>query len=232
MDDISCLTGFQEVKSRVALAALERAGALAHLGDEKMWMQVQLSDWKDAEIQKVIDAHNLHQNHRKTQLSRMIAYAESNDCRRSIILNHFGDTGPAEASICCDNCQARKSDNIPTSDPASLAQSERVALIVLDTVGRLPRSLGKEKIAQILKGSKARDIQEFGYDKHIYYGRLATFSVNAIKALIDQLLNMNYLKVIGGKYPVLQLTVQGEVFNCAESINSRQAATLGFYTYD
>ena len=195
----------------MALAALERAGALAHLGDEKMWMRVQLYDWKDAEIHKVIDANKLHQKHRKTQLSRMVAYAESNDCRRTIILNHFGDTGPAEASICCDNCQARKSDNIPASDPAGLTPLERTALIILDCIRRLQCDVGKQKVAQILKGSKAKDIQQYHYDKHIYYARLADFKLDEIKIMIDQLVDMKYIKVLGGEYPVLHLTPQGEI---------------------
>ena len=83
-------------------------------------------------------------------------------------------------------------------------------MIVLDTIRRMRIDVGKEKIAQILKGSKAKDIQQFGYNKHIYYGRLAVFSQHEIKEIIDQLLNMKYIKVIGGKYPVLRLTPQGE----------------------
>lgn len=210
VDDLSCLTGMQEVKVRVGLAELERAGALEHLGDEGLRMRVKLHGRSSLEIQTVTDRLKQHHAHRKAQLERMIDYAESNTCRRSIILKHFGDMGSAEADICCDNCQARQPSITAANHVSALTQSERVALIVLDSVRRLPRRVGSEKIAQILKGSKAKDILRLRLDKNIYYGRLAFFSLAEIKKIIEQLLEKRYLKVIGGKYPVLCLTPQGE----------------------
>jgi len=210
IDDLSCLTGLQEVKVRVGLAELERAGALEHQGDKGLRMRVKLHGWKTPEIQAVTERLKQHQAHRRAQLEHMIAYAESNTCRRSIILKHFGDIGPTEAEVCCDNCQARQPALTAANDVSELTQSERAALIVLDTVRRLPRGVGSEKIAQILKGSKAKDILQFGYDKNTYYGRLAVFSLAELKQMVDQLLEMRCLKVIGGEYPVLRLTPQGE----------------------
>jgi ATP-dependent DNA helicase RecQ len=210
IDNISTLTGMQEIKVRVGLAALERASALERQGDEGIRIWFRLLEWKNQEIWFVIERHKQHQVHRKKQLEYMVAYAESNACRRRIILEHFGDSGRAEAPICCDNCQVHQSACAPAKAVDELAQSERVALIVLDAIRRLRIDVGKKKIAQILKGSKAKDIQQFGYMKHIYYGRLAVFSQDVIKEIIDQLLDMKYIKVIGAKYPVLRLTPQGE----------------------
>ena len=84
-------------------------------------------------------------------------------------------------------------------------------MIVLDTVHRMKQSVGRGKIAQILKGSKAQDILRYGYDKHTYYGRLAVFRQTEIEEMINQLLDTGYLKVIGGEYPVLRVTPQGEI---------------------
>ncbi|HNT53794.1 MAG TPA: RecQ family ATP-dependent DNA helicase [Anaerolineaceae bacterium] len=209
-DDLSCLSGMQAVKVRVGLEELERAAAIEHLGDDGMRMRFKLHEWKDPAIQAAIERHQQHQAHRKAQLERMIAYAESNDCRRRLILKHFGDTGPAEAEICCDNCQARQPAPAPVARATVLTQSERTALIVLDTVRRLPHNVGKEKIVQILRGSKAKDISQFGYDRSTYYGRLADLPASELKQVLDQLLEMKYLKVIGGTYPVLRLTPHGE----------------------
>lgn len=209
-DDLSRSTGLQEVKVRVGLSELERAGILEHLGDEGMRMSIKLHAWKNLEIQAVTDRLQQHQAHRKTQLNRMIVYAESNTCRRVILLKHFGDMGPAEAEICCDNCQAHQ-PILPVITPTqTLKQSERVALIVLDTVRRLPRGVGKEKIVQILKGSRAKEIMQFGYDKTTYYGRLVVCSSAELRQVVDQLIEKRYLKVIGGEYPVVGLTPQGE----------------------
>ncbi len=209
-DELSCLSGMQAVKVRVGLEGLERAAVIEHLGDDGLRMRFKLHEWKAPAIQAAIERHQQHQAHRKAQLERMIAYAESNNCRRRLILEHFGDAGPAEAEICCDNCQTRQ--HLPPSPTGAVAltQTERVPLIVLDTLRRLPRDVGREKIVQILRGSKAKDISQFGYDRSTYYGRLADLSASKLKQVVDQLIEMKYLKVVGGAYPVLRLTPQAE----------------------
>ena len=139
MDDLSRLTGMHEVQVRVGLAELERAGVLSHLGDEGLRMRIKLHDWNQLNIQDVAAKLKLHQAYRKTQLDSMIAYAESNACRRRIILKHFGDLGPVEADVCCDNCQAHHSVPVAAKPVEAQTRSERVALIVLDTVHRMRR---------------------------------------------------------------------------------------------
>lgn len=209
-DDLSRLTGLQEVKVGVGLSELERAGVLEHLGDEGMHMWIKLHVWKDLDIQAVTHRLEQHQAYRKAQLNCMIAYAESNKCRRRIILEHFGDVGRAEAEVCCDNCLARQ-PVLSTVKPAdALSQSDRVALIVLDAVRRLPHSVGKEKIVKILRGSREKDIEQFGYEKTTYYGSLAGYSSSEVKQVVGQLIGMGYFKLIGSKYPVISLTPQGE----------------------
>lgn len=210
LDDLSRSTGLQEVKVRVGLSELERAGILEHMDDEGMRMWIKLHAWKNLEIQAVTHRFEQHQAHRKAQLERMIVYAESNTCRRRIILEHFGDMGSAKAEVCCDNCQARQPALPVVRLTEPLNPSERVALIVLDTVRRLPRGVGKEKIVQILKGSKAKDIMQLGYEKTTYYGRLAVYSSAELRQVADQLLEKRYLKAIGSEYPVVGLTPQGE----------------------
>lgn len=210
LSELSRLTSMQEVKLRVGLSALERAGALEHLWDDGLRMYIKRLTWQPTEIQAATEGLKAHQAHRLTQLEHMIAYAESSDCRRCLILKHFGDTGPAEAGVCCDNCQARRPVEAPGKEMDALSQSERTALVVLDTVRRLGQRVGRDKVAQVLKGSQAQDIVKFGYNKCVYYARLAVFKQAEIKQMIDQLCKAGYLKVVGGEYPVLRLTPQGE----------------------
>jgi ATP-dependent DNA helicase RecQ len=211
IDDICALSGLPQTKVRVGLSQLERAGMLEHLGDEGLRMRVKLTGWKASETEAIAQKFRLHQEHRQKQLSAMIKYAESNNCRRKILLKYFGDPGEAEAEACCDNC--RVNETAPSEvnpDVSTLEHSERAALIILDTVRRMKIHVGREKIAQILKGSKAKDILRYGYDKNTYYSRLAVFQQNEIEAMVDQLLEIGTLKVIGGKYPVVCLTPKGE----------------------
>ena len=220
IEDFSLLTGMPEVKVRLGLAELEGAGACERLGDAGLRMLLRRGQWNDRAVAAGAARVKEHQQHRKIQLKHMIRYAETNTCRRRIILDHFGDRGDAQAPQCCDNCLAQQQARahpvssavtaVPTVEAAQMQQPQRVALIILDTVHRLHNNVGREKLAQILKGSHAADIQKFHYDRNIYYGRLAVFMQREVVNLIDQLIPQGYLKVIGGKYPVVNLTAQGE----------------------
>jgi ATP-dependent DNA helicase RecQ len=230
IEDLCMLSSMPEVKVRVTLSELERAGMLVHVGDQGLRMNMQVNTWNTAEAKTIIGALKQHQEHRREQLRAMSTYAESNTCRRKILLKYFGDAGTADAEDCCDNCAAARPATISAtsnfeqpekSDAHQLPNAERAALIILDTVRRLKHGVGRGKLAQILKGSKAKDIMKFGYNKNIYYGRLAVFRQIEIEAMIDQLHEMGYLKVVGGEYPVLTLTPQGAV-----AVQNKQAIPL------
>jgi ATP-dependent DNA helicase RecQ len=211
-DDLSLATGLPDIKIRVGMAQLEAVGALEHLGDDGMRMLLRRGAWNDAAVQATTDGVEQRRAHRRDQLAAMIAYSEANSCRRRIILDHFGDRGPADAAVCCDNCQARAAAPTPagSGDLASMSHAERAALIILDTVRRMKWSVGRKKLAQTLAGSQASAMKEFGYDSNLYYGRLAVFKIREIEHLINQMIDMKYLKVIGGEQPVLRLTPQGQ----------------------
>jgi ATP-dependent DNA helicase RecQ len=212
-DDLSLATGLPEVKVKVGLAQLETAGTVQRLGDAGLRMLLRLGPWDEAAVRATAAVVEERRRHRRAQLAQMIAYAEANSCRRRILLDHFGDHGPAEAPRCCDNCLSRQTapSFAPAGDVSYLSQAERTALIILDALRRLKWEVGRGKLAQLLKGSRAKDMQRFGYDQNTYYGRLEVFTLQEIEDLIGQLITQGYLKVVGGELPVLRLTPQGEV---------------------
>ena len=206
LDDLTGYTGLPEIKTRVALEQLEAAGALARLPDEAGGLIcIQPRILSENALQKIAGQVEAHRKHKRTMLAKMVQYAETNDCRRSLILNHFGDTGSTDAPICCDNCLSRAEIEEAESRPAE-TQSERAALIVLETISRV--NLGKQKIAKLLRGSKARDITR--YTRHPNYGKFAALQMGEIEALIDQLLQAGYIKSIGSRLPMLGLTPKGQ----------------------
>lgn len=239
---ISELTGLHPVQIKVGISALENAGALQHLGDVGTRMHFRQGEWDAKRIETVMRDNQNHLRHRQAQLDKMIAYAEASSCRRQIILQHFGDASPANAQDCCDNCLARKVERpaasiIPAVEhtaqgPAgrtsgaesSLSHMDldtRIALVILDCIHRLRTRLGKQKIAQILHGSRARDMGRYHYDRSLYYARLAAIRQHHIEGFIDQLADQGYIKTIGGKYPVLALTPCAEI-----ALKDRQAIRL------
>ena len=210
-DDISRRTDLHQVKVKVGLAELERAGTLEHLGDDGPRMLLRKGRWDSRAIELAAARSREYITHRKDQLNHMIHYAESNSCRRRIVLKHFGDNSNPEASICCDNCLSQKAIPEEHGGEVNISYEERATLIILDTVRKLgTHRLGREKLSQILKGSKARDILKFHYNDHVSYAKLAVYKQSQIEEMISEMVSLGYLKVIGGEYPVLSLTPKGE----------------------
>jgi ATP-dependent DNA helicase RecQ len=154
IEDFQRRTELHPVKIKVGLAELERVGAIEHLGDDNVRMLLRKGKWDPVAIQKAAARSKEHIRHRTEQLDRMIHYAETNDCRRKIVLNHFGDDGCADAPICCDNCESKKSlaaasvQSESPGDVASMSHAERAALLILDAVRRLgTHQVGRKKLA-------------------------------------------------------------------------------------
>ncbi|OGO33336.1 MAG: hypothetical protein A2Z16_10480 [Chloroflexi bacterium RBG_16_54_18] len=231
LDEISAHSSLHPVQIRVGISGLERAGVLEHLGDTGTRMYFREGTWDPKKIESAVQDSRIHILHRWSQLERMIHYAEANTCRRAIILQHFGDHGPAEAENCCDNCIQRTAqltdstnretalslDSSPETSSASpgdfteMGLRERVPLIILDCVRCSKIKLGKRKIVKILHRSKARDIKLYHYDRNTHYGELEAIKESDLEEFIDQLIQLRYLKTIGGKFPVISLTPAGEI---------------------
>jgi superfamily II DNA helicase RecQ len=79
--------------------------------------------------------------------------------------------------------------------------------------------LGKTRLAQFLQGSEAEAVAK--YKDRPYFSRLGELRLNAIEALIEQLLESDYLEQGGGIYPTLHLTPQGE-----SALQQRAAITV------
>ncbi len=210
--DLALHTSMHEVKLKLGLAQLEMAGMLQRLGDAGPGMLLRLGQWNEKAMQATAATTVQRRRHRYKQLREMVDYAETNRCRRRILLDHFGDRAPIEAERCCDNClaQQRAVSSARREDFSRLSFAEQTALIMLDAVRRLKWEAGKEKLAQMLKGSHAKGMQQFGYNKSPYYGRLASFQVREIEDFLAQLIELKYFKVVGGGRPVLRLTPAGE----------------------
>ena len=208
MDDVERATGLPQTKARVALEQLEIAGAMRRLPDEAYGvLRVEALPLEEPKLHTVAAQVAERREHKYRQLDIIVDYAETNACRRRTILDHFGDSGSAEAPLCCDNCLAR-AESVEAELRTAQTQSERAALIVLDTIGHLKWEIGKGKLAQILKGSSAQDMARYARARN--FGKFAALRLAEIESLIDQLIDAAYLKQVGSERPTLKLTPRGE----------------------
>jgi len=194
----------------VALQQLQAAGALRRLPDDAYGrLRAEPQPLSESALQTIARQVAVRRDHKRDQLARMIDFAETDACRRRTLLDHFGDGGPADAPLCCDNCLA-KDEAVEDEGPARPAESqaERAALIVLDTLVHLKWGVGGGKLAQVLKGSSAKDMEFYKGTRN--FGKFSALHLTDIEGLIGQLLDAGYIKQVGGGRPTINLTPKGQ----------------------
>lgn len=208
-ETLSMLTGLNEIKIRVGLSTLEQVGIVDRLGDEGSQMILKKNQWQEERINQAVLRFNQQQSIKAKQLQSMIHYAESDQCRRNIILRYFGDKSYVAVDVCCDNCIGRKA--IQKSSPAVETSSDLLdpSLLILETIQQIKNNVGIVKIAQVLAGSKSKEITNSNLDKLSQYGKLSGITIGSIRAMVEQLIKEQFVNVTGGEYPVLRLSHAG-----------------------
>lgn len=196
------------------LSRLKRAGALAEREDRTGAARWTARGWNARAVRDVLSSSEKHRDDQTASLLGIVRYAQSSDCRRRTILDHFGDDAATDVppEACCDACRtnARLKTEAPDEVPDwdALPMNARVALGLLDAVRRMRWPVGRVTLAKILAGSKAKGMEK--YERHPYFGRLATIGQSAVDGIYKELLLKGYLRIGGDEYPVVELTPIGE----------------------
>ena len=204
--ELAEMTGLHETKIRVILNELELAGAIMHLGDQGSYSHWKVLTPERESIQARSRAIQARAKIRRDLLDNMVDYAQLDGCRREFLLRYFGDTSSPTAPRCCDNHTQQNIADLPKA----VTPQDWFPLIVLETVRSLEhRPVGRNRLAQLLNGSRAKAIQQFGYDRHKFYGKLQGLSQSQISDLIAALIDAKFLHIRGGELPVLVLSPLG-----------------------
>jgi ATP-dependent DNA helicase RecQ len=171
------------------------------------------------------------------KLDRMVRYATSRGCRQIEILDYFGDPDRQKCGA-CDNCRPAGSvssasasgvrqhpDNagVPgpsqryreadaSRSPESEPQVLEAVRIVLSGVARMKGRFGKQMLARMLIGSKAKDIAKLKLDKLSTFGLLKILTEPQALSLINALLEQRLLMQVEETphRPLVRLTPRGE----------------------
>ncbi|MBM4031344.1 MAG: RecQ family ATP-dependent DNA helicase [Planctomycetes bacterium] len=154
-------------------------------------------DWKRQEMLRRIE---------EEKLAAMEDYIHSSKCRRRFIVEYFGEKTGLRCGE-CDRCAAAQPRE--QRPGGILGQEPQVARVVLACVSGLRFPLGAHRVAQVVTGSGAKEILEWGLTANPAYG-LVRAKADEVKRAIDQLLTEGYLMREGGDYPTLALTPAGE----------------------
>ncbi len=135
-------------------------------------------------------------------LSETVAYAESNCCRRKLLLNYFGEDYPEENCGNCDNCLHPK----PRFD------GREELRLVLELVDSLKEHFKTEHLANILSGVKNALILSYRHDQLDFFGAGREHDVRFWCEIIHQANMLHFLKKDVETYGLMSLTDDGREF--------------------
>ena len=138
----------------------------------------------------------------KQLLMETVAYAESNSCRRKLLLNYFGETYETENCGACDNCLHPKRQFDGREEMAT----------VIELIKTLPERFKLEHLANILAGEMNSIIKSYKHDKLELYGAGKEHSVKFWCAVIHQGIILHFLHKDIESYGLISVTDEGQAF--------------------
>lgn len=138
----------------------------------------------------------------KQLLMETVAYAESNSCRRKLLLNYFGEDYTEENCGACDNCL----------HPKKQFDGREEMSMVIELVDSLPERFKMEHLANILAGEVNSIIKSYHHDKLELFGAGKDHSARFWNAVIHQGMILHLLNKDIESYGLIAVTEEGRRF--------------------
>ena len=151
----------------------------------------------------------------RSQLRRMMHYAESSGCRRVELLGYFGETFPLEQCGACDNCLEPRE----TYDGTVLAQKFLSCVVRIRQASRF--GCGANHVIEVLTGADTEKVRKFGHETLSTYGIGGEHTRQEWSAIGRELIRLGHVLQNAGAFNTLELTADG-----ARVLKSREPVTL------
>ena len=135
-------------------------------------------------------------------LMETVAYAESNSCRRKLLLNYFGEDYLSDNCGACDNCL----------HPKKKFEGSEQMCMVIDLVSSLPERFKIEHIANILAGVSNSLIKSYKHDELEAFGSGRDRSFRFWCAVIHQGIVLHLLEKDIEAYGLISVTEKGRKY--------------------
>ena len=135
-------------------------------------------------------------------LIETMAYAETSQCRRKLLLNYFGEDYPQDNCGACDNCLHPK----PRFDGQKQMQ------LVIELIGTLREHFKAEHLANILAGETNSLVKSYKHDKHPLFGAGKDHGVKFWITVIHQGIILHLLDKDIESYGLLSVSPSGMDF--------------------
>lgn len=130
----------------------------------------------------------------KRKVDAMLALCETVECRRQLLLAHFGEE-LKEPCGHCDNC----------IEPSPTWEATEAARMALSAVYRTGSRFGVEYLVDVLRGEKSERVVANGHDTLAVFGKGQELSEKEWRSVFRQLLARGYLQADAEGYGALQL---------------------------
>ena len=138
----------------------------------------------------------------KQLLSETVAYAESSQCRRKLLLSYFGEDYPEDNCGSCDNCL----------HPKTSFDGREEMCLVIELVESLPEHFKLEHLSSILAGEDNAMIKSYKHDQLELFGAGKDHTTRFWAAVIHQGLIMHFLDKDIENYGLISATDAGLEF--------------------
>ena len=138
----------------------------------------------------------------KQLLMETVSYAESNQCRRKILLNYFGEDYPSDNCGMCDNCLF----------PKKQFDGQEEMCTVMELVLSLPELFKADHLAGILAGVDNSLIKSYNHHRHELFGVGRDRGIRFWNAVIRQGLMLHLLDKDIERYGLISVTKAGYEF--------------------
>ena len=135
----------------------------------------------------------------RDKLRQMQEYAESNVCRRRILLNYFGEQMDHDCGN-CDVCQ----------NPPKRFDGTEYIQMALSAAKRTGEQVRTSTIIEILKGIPSPTVKRHGYDQLKTFGVGRQLSTNDWQDYLLQMLQMGYIEILYDQRNIVRVTPSGE----------------------
>ena len=164
-------------------------------------------------IEEITDEHE--KNVARAQLRQIMHYAECAGCRRSDLLEYFGEIFPSDNCGACDNCLEPRE----TYDGTIVAQKFLSCIYRIRQTGRF--GVGLNHIIEVLTGAETEKIARWDHQRLTTYGIGRELARPAWAAVGRELMRLGFVAQAEGEFPVLELTAEGLAV-----LTARQPITL------
>ncbi|MBV9849655.1 MAG: ATP-dependent DNA helicase RecQ, partial [Armatimonadetes bacterium] len=197
--------GWSDVKTRLALAEMERADILQRVGEtaDELHLRLLQRRFPPDALRRITEDLQRQRRERYRRLDEMTDYCKTAACRRRTILDYFGDREALpEAGFCCDNCErpvptaSERRAILPVAGPvpmpANIPAGDLYAL--LQGLDALRPSLGRARLGKLLRGSASKETERFASQRHPLHGVLRGASRDAVNIFLDKLIEDGLLR--------------------------------------